>query len=137
MFVVASPLPRLEVTVACKWNQRLLLTCTRAKKEMLSEKGEEIGCQTTLTPAVNIHKKVPVTLKQSRAKRPLLRNSLHALVHVSVAGVYTAPLGGNTQDFQVSTLISCVWFQCTTELFYSLCMLWIRCSENILSTHHI
>lgn len=109
---VVSPLPWLEVTAVCKRNQTLLLTCTRTQTEMLFEKGGESGCQTlALTPAVNIHKKVPVTLKQSRAKRPLLHNRIHTLVHVCLAEVYTAALSGNTVRFYffgVFSLILCV-----------------------------
>lgn len=69
----------------------------RTQTEMRSEKGEEIGCQTAaLTTPINVNKKVPVMLKQSRAKRPLLRNTIHAQVHVCLAGGYTTHLSGNT-----------------------------------------
>lgn len=67
--------------------------CTQT--ELRSEKGEETGCQTAaLTPPININKKVPVMIKQSRAKRPLLHNTIHAQVHVCLAGVYATRASG-------------------------------------------
>lgn len=105
----------------------------RTQTEMRSEKGEEIGCQTAaLTTPINVNKKVPVMLKQSRAKRPLLRNTIHAQVHVCLAGVYTTHLSGNT--------VGCFQFHCkfnafglfalvkATKLHTLHCVLCITCS---------
>lgn len=69
----------------------------RTQTECAPKKGEEVGCQTAaLNPPINVNKKVAVKLTQSRAKRPLLCNTIHAHVHVCLAGVYTTRLGGTT-----------------------------------------
>lgn len=84
----------LSATTAWKKEKKIEATLdVRTQTEMRSEKGEEIGCQTAaLTTPINVNKKVPVMLKQSRAKRPLLRNTIHAYL----AGGYTTHLSGNT-----------------------------------------
>lgn len=103
---------------ACKKKEKTSLDmCTQT--EMCSQKGEEIGCQTAaLTPPIDVNKKVPVMLKQSRAKRPPLHNTIHAQVHVCLAAVYTMWLSGNWVFFPVFLANLMCLVYCTTEGYY-------------------
>lgn len=80
------------------------------KQKCAPKKGKKSAVkQAALTTPINVNKKVPVMLKQSRAKRPLLRNTIHAQVHVCLAGVYTTHLSGNT--------VGCFQFHCKFNMF--------------------